>query len=219
MPIPQKHEYLSSLCDTLARRWPDNRTVNLVFHGHSVPSGYACTPFVDTFAAYPHLVHRTLARRFPFAVINAVVTAIGGENAVQGAARFEKDVLCHQPDLVTVDYGLNDRGLTMEQAEGAWRQMIETALSRGIPLILLTPSWDQTWFSRSAEWAALERHAGQIRRLAEEYGVGLADSFAAYEREVAAGTDLLNLLSHWNHPSPRGHALIAAEVTAWFPAR
>ena len=219
MPVPQKHIYLSGLCDTLARRWPDNRTVNLVCHGHSVPSGYACTPMVDTFHAYPHLMHWTLKQRFPYAVINVIVTAIGGENSVQGAARFEEDVLCHKPDLVTVDYGLNDRGLTPAQAEQAWRKMIEAALARGIPMILLTPSWDQTWFEQSGEWQALEQHARQIRRLAGEYGTGLADSFAAYEREVGEHGNLLNLLSHWNHPSAAGHELIAAELTAWFPAR
>ncbi len=219
MPIPNKCDYLSDLCDTLSRRWPDNRTVNLVCHGHSVPSGYACTPFVDTFHAYPHLMHHTLAQRFPYAVINIIVTAIGGENAVQGAARFQEEVLCHKPDLVTIDYGLNDRGVTLKQAEEAWRQMIGNALDRNIPVILLTPSWDQTWFAQAEEWHALERHAQQIRRLAEEYQVALADSFAAYEREVNAHGDLLNLLSHWNHPSPLGHELIARELTAWFPAR
>ena len=31
--------------------------------------------------------------------------------------------------------------------------------------------------------------------------------------------DLLNLLSHWNNPSPLGHHLISRELTAWFPAR
>ncbi len=162
MPIPQKHQYLAELCDTLARRWPDNRTVNLVCHGHSVPSGYACTPYVDTFHAYPHLMHRTLKQRFPYAVINVIVTAIGGENSVQGAARYDADVLCHKPDLVTIDYGLNDRSLTLEQAEHAWREMIEKTLERGIRLILLTPSWDQTWFSQSKEWHLLEQHARQI---------------------------------------------------------
>ena len=147
-----------------------------------------------------------------------IVTAIGGENSVQGAARFREDVLCHQPDLVTIDYGLNDRGVSLEQAEAAWRQMIEAALEQRIPVILLTPSWDRTWFAQNDEWHALEQHAEQIRRLAGEYGTALADSFAAYEKEVREHGDLLNLLSHWNHPSPLGHELIARELTAWFPA-
>lgn len=219
MSIPSKHEYLSALCDRLAKRWPDNAAVNIVCHGHSVPAGYACTPWVDTFHAYPHLVHRTLNQRFPYAVTNVIVTAVGGETSPQGAARFERDVLCHQPDLVILDYGLNDRQAGLKEAERAWRSMIERTLECGIPVLLMTPSWDLTWFAQSEEWHALEAHAAQERALAAEYGVALGDSFAAFQRYLDGGGDLQNLLSHGNHPSPLGHELIAREITAWFTAR
>ena len=219
MSIPDKNEYLSALCDRLAKRWPDNATVNIVCHGHSVPAGYVCTPWVDTFHAYPHLVHRTLNQRFPYAVTNMIVTAVGGETSPQGAARFERDVLCHQPDLVILDYGLNDRQAGLAEAERAWRSMIEKTLERGIPVMLMTPSWDLTWFSQSGEWHALEAHAAQERALAAEYGAALGDSFAAFRRYIDGGGDLQNLLSHWNHPSPLGHELIAREITGWFTAR
>ena len=33
--------------------------------GHSVPAGYFAIPFVDTFNAYPHLLHLGLKQRFP----------------------------------------------------------------------------------------------------------------------------------------------------------
>ena len=219
MSIPHKHEYLSDLCGRLAKRWPDNSTINIVCHGHSVPAGYACTPWVDTFHAYPHLVHKALNQRFPYAVTNVIVTAIGGETSPLGAARFERDVLCHRPDLVVIDYGLNDRSITLAEAEKAWRGMIEKALQYGTPLILMTPSWDQTYFSQDDLWHSLRAHAAQERSLAAEYGVALGDTFAAFQRYIDAGGDLQDLLSHVNHPSPLGHQLIAREITSWFTAR
>ena len=219
MKIPEKKDYLAPLCDELAKRWPDNRTINIVCHGHSVPSGYACTPFVNTFHVYPYLVHRTLKERFPYAVMNVIVTAIGGEQSEQGQERFEADVLSHKPELITIDYGLNDRGIGLERAEYAWRKMIEAALDRNIRVMLMTPSWDQTYFLQDENWKALEAHAVQIRRLAASYSVALGDSFAAYERYLAQGGDLQDLLNHWNHPSGEGHRLIAREITSWFPAR
>ena len=219
MSIPNKHEYLSDLCGRLAKRWPDNSTINIVCHGHSVPAGYACTPWVDTFHAYPHLVHKALNQRFPYAVTNVIVTAIGGETSPLGAARFERDVLCHRPDLVVIDYGLNDRSITLAEAEKAWRGMIEKALQYGTPLILMTPSWDQTYFSQDDLWHSLRAHAAQERSLAAEYGVALGDTFAAFQRYIDAGGDLQDLLSHVNHPSPLGHQLIAREITSWFTAR
>lgn len=213
----QGPDYLAPVLDELAKRWPDNRTVNIVCHGHSVPAGYFDTPVVDTFNAYPHLLHRLIKERYPHAVVNMIVTAIGGENAVSGAARFERDVLCHQPDVVVIDYALNDRGV--DDAIPAWEEMIRRAQNRGVKVILCTPTWDMTWNEQSDSWHSLVQHAAQIRALADKYSVGLADNFAAFERHVHAPEDLPPLLSHWNHPSRAGHELAAAELGNYFPAR
>ena len=74
----------------LQKKWPDNRTVNLVFHGHSVPSGYANTPNVKTLQAYPHQVTGSCQKIYPYAVVNSITTSIGGENAEQGPNGLNK---------------------------------------------------------------------------------------------------------------------------------
>jgi lysophospholipase L1-like esterase len=124
-----------------------NRTITIVCHGHSVPAGYFKTPVVDTFNAYPHLLHLALKKRFPHAVINVIVTAIGGENSEQGSARFEKDVLCHKPDLITIDYALNDRRIGLEKARQAWTSMIEQAKAKNVKVLLLTRA--RNWILRT----------------------------------------------------------------------
>ena len=101
--IADERTYLADVCAELSKSWPANRTVNIVCHGHSVPAGYAKTPAVQTFDAYPFLLHRGLNERFPHAVVNVIVTAIGGENSEQGAKRFARDVLSMRPDVVTID--------------------------------------------------------------------------------------------------------------------
>lgn len=212
--------YLSDILDRLPDQWPKTKTLNIVCHGHSVPAGYNATPRVNMMQAYPQILHRELCERFPFAVINVIVTAIGGENSKQGAERFREDVLCHKPEILTIDYGLNDRMIGFVEAEKAWREMIEDALEKDIKVILMTPSWDNTYFIGSQAWKDLEMFVWQIRRLAEEYEVGLADSFEAFEKYV--GDDRLNavnLLSHVNHPSRVGHELIANELLKFFLAR
>jgi hypothetical protein len=47
--------YLNETVELLQQKWPKNRTINIVFHGHSVPSGYLNTPTITTFRAYPML--------------------------------------------------------------------------------------------------------------------------------------------------------------------
>ena len=211
--------YLNDLRDTLETQWPKNRTVNIVCHGHSVPAGYFATPYVDSFNAYPHLLHRIIKERFPFSVVNVIVTGIGGENSVEGATRFDAEVLNHNPDVVTIDYGLNDRNAGLGAARRAWEEMIEKALKRDIKLILLTPSWDQSYYKKNENWRLKAEHAESIREMAAAYGVGLADTYRVFENYVKCDRDLATLLSHVNHPSKTGHQLIAEEIAKYFLAK
>jgi hypothetical protein len=211
-----KSTYLENIISLLKQEWPDNRTVNIVCHGHSVPAGYFKTPAVNTFNAYPHLLHKALKERYPYAVINVIVTAIGGENSEKGAQRFERDVLSCQPDLLLIDYALNDRGIGLERAKVSWTAMIEKALSISSKIILLTPTADKRANYDDPE-DPLFLHAAQIRELAKEYGVGKADSYAAFESYLIEGGQLDELMSQVNHPNRKGHELVVKELLHWFP--
>ena len=219
MPIPETNTYLGEITHELRQHWPDNRTVNIVCHGHSVPAGYFATPMVDSLHAYPHLLMTALKARFPFAVVNVIVTAIGGEHSASGAARFVDEVLCHRPDVITVDYGLNDRPIGLEKAKKAWEAMIEAGTQAGSKMILLTPTLDISWLETCTgnDTDLLGAHAEQIRRLAAEHQVGLVDSFAVFQQYCKTGA-LTDLLSWSNHPNRRGHELVAQALLRWFPA-
>lgn len=219
MKIADKLTYLDEILNEMQKQWPGNRTVNIVCHGHSVPSGYFATPFVDTFQSYPHLLHRLLKERFPFAVTNVIVTAIGGENSLSGSKRFADEVLCHRADVITIDYSLNDRGIGLDAAKKCWCEMIEKALEKKIKVILLTPSWEKSYFEQNDSWKELMLHAEQVRALAGTYNIGLCDTFNLFKNYVESAGDLADLLSHVNHPNRKGHDLIATELSKWFIAR
>ena len=174
---------------------------------------------VDTFNAYPHLLHVGLKHRFPFAVINVIVTAVGGEHSADGAQRFQQDVLGHQPDVILIDYALNDRKVGLDAAYDAWERMIDASLAYGAKLLLLTPTADATQLDTgpSDDKGVLANHAIMIRQLAATHGVGLVDSFNAFH-QYAKARDLTDLLSWTNHPNREGHELVAKEILRWFPA-
>lgn len=213
--IADKRTYLAEFCRLARVDWPLNRTLNVVCHGHSVPSGYFMTPEISTFESYPHLLHVALARRFPHAVLNVIVTAIGGETSEQGAARFARDVLPHRPDVITIDYALNDRGDGLARARRAWSAMSARAQAEKIPVLLLTPTPDQA-ASLTDPAEPLVQHAAQVRALAAEFGTGLADSFAVFQRREGEGVKISTLMSSGNHPNRAGHGLVAAELLRWF---
>ena len=216
MPIADIKTYLAPLSDELRREWPKNRMVHVVFHGHSVPAGYFRTPVVDTFHAYPHLVHVGIKAAYPHAVVNATVTAIGGENSLSGAKRFERDVLSLRPDVVVIDYALNDRGVGLDAARAAWTSMIVACRQKNIKGILCTPTGD-TSSRRNDPNDALVQHTEQIKRLAAEHEVGLADVFSAWSAAIVkVGEPVLH--SQGNHPSFDGHKVAESVITPWFTA-
>lgn len=207
--------YLGDIQAIMKTEWPKNRTINLVFHGHSVPAGYFKTPTVNTLGAYPFQVLQALKNTYPLAVINLINTAIGGENSISGAKRFDEEVLVHRPDLLFIDYALNDRGPGLEKAKAAWEAMIQKALTKNIKVILLTASPDQR-VPISDTASVLDQHGEQIKALAQKYHLGIIDSYGLFRNQVNQGVALPDLMSQVNHPNERGHSLISQAILNYF---
>jgi lysophospholipase L1-like esterase len=207
--------YLNNIKTELQKKWPDNRTINLVFHGHSVPTGYANTPYVHRLQAYPFLVLKKLDEKYPYSVVNVITTSIGGENSMQGEKRFKEDVLPHQPDVLFIDYALNDRSIGLEKARKADEKMIKMALKKHIKVILMTPSPDLR-VDITKPGNILEQFTNMLIALAKKYHIGLVNSYAAFVQLAKSGKDLHNYMAQVNHPNKKGHKIIAREIMKWF---
>ncbi|MDR0844853.1 MAG: SGNH/GDSL hydrolase family protein [Tannerella sp.] len=206
--------YLEDVKKVMHQQWPGNKTVNLVFHGHSVPAGYFRTPDVRSLQAYPYSVLAELKKIYPYAVINTIVTAIGGENSEQGGKRFIQEVLTHHPDVVFIDYALNDRGIGLEKAKEYWERMIESALDKGIKVILLTPTPDTKENILDSD-APLAKHAEQIRELSRKYQTGLVDSYHGFKQRALSGEDINGYMSQFNHPNEKGHQVVTELIMGY----
>lgn len=202
----------------LKREWPKNRTINLVFHGHSVPAGYYETPEVKPFDSYPLMAVQKIQKANRHAVINSIVTAIGGEDSQKGAARFKKDALSMRPDVVFIDYALNDRRLPEAEVEKSWRSMAKAAKEAGVPVVFLTPTG-----ARNVRYDApdepLEIRAAIIRKVAAEEGIPVADVLAAWKAALKKGVKQDSLLAQANHPNRKGHEIAAKVIAGMFGVR
>jgi acyl-CoA thioesterase I len=207
--------YLKPIIASLQKKWPHNPMVNLVFHGHSVPAGYFQTPTVNTFQSYPLLVLKRLTDHFPTAQINCIRTAIGGENSEQGIKRFDSTVLNHKPDVLFIDYALNDRSIGLARSKAAMEHMIQKALLRNIKVVLLTPTPDlkENILSEQSE---LEKFSIQIIELVNKYKIGLIDSYQGFKNLAEEGQSLENFMAQNNHPNHKGHQLVADEISKLF---
>ncbi len=206
--------YLDSIKVKLMKKWPNNKSVNLVFHGHSVPTGYTTKGVVDRLSAYPFRTLKKVNDYYPYSVVNTITTSIGGEQSEQGAKRFKEEVLSYRPDVLFIDYALNDRGIGLERAKIAWEQMIVEALEYGTKVILLTPTPDLRE-DISSEETKLAKHSAQIRALAKKYNVGLIDSYVLFKK-LAKKQPLVGYMSQNNHINQKGHQFVADVIFEYF---
>jgi acyl-CoA thioesterase I len=213
--IADPKDYLKEIKANFIKDWPDNKTINLVFHGHSVPAGYFVTPEVKTLDSYPFQVLKEVKKIYPKAVINVIVTAIGGENSKGGEKRFKSDVLNHKPDILFIDYALNDRPIGLKESKKAWESMIKQALKKNIKIILLTPSPDLKVKIYESN-TILDEHTAQINELAKKYNIGLVDSYAFFKQIAAKGEPLDGYMAQFNHPNEKGHSIITNGIMEYF---
>ncbi|GGD82717.1 SGNH/GDSL hydrolase family protein [Paenibacillus nasutitermitis] len=142
--------------------------------------------------------------------------AVGGETSSGGLARIEHDVIPTRPDLVTIGYGMNDQSISTKGQASAvplpqfienMEAMITLLRDRtSCDIILVTPcspnpDWQRT-SGRTIDYAAA------LCELGIRHSIGVANTYAVWETELAAGkTPGSLLLNNINHPNDYGHEL------------
>ena len=124
-------------------------------------------------------------------------------------------MLTHKPDVLFIDYALNDRSIGLESARQATEKMIKQALRKNIKIILLTPSPDLTVDILKSD-NILAQFSDQLIELAENYKIGLVDNQGAFVDLAKSGENLQSYMAQNNHPNQKGHAIIANEILKWF---
>lgn len=142
---------------------------------------------------------------------------IGGNRICDLESRLESDVLALQPDVVSLLIGINDvwrrydSGLIspLDEFAASYRRILERLRGAEIEVVLLEPFLLPVPADRRAWREDLNPKIDALRDLAREYEttyVPLDGLFAA----ASTRRDEAFWLPDGVHPSPAGHALIAA---------
>lgn len=215
----------------------------IVCFGDSVTQGLPSVPVEDTF---PALLERRLNFNIgddeePITVINA---GVGGHTSAEGLARFEDDVVAHQPFLVPVEFGLNDirpepgKLLQLDEFEGKLHEIYHRCTQLGAKVIFMTPnpiidkmhgSWGTELYRDFGGCnGKVAAYAEVVRKVASGTGAPLCDINLAFikmaiEKQFAGEcydyTDLTciaDLISSVDgvHPTIQGQSMIASELYA-----
>jgi acyl-CoA thioesterase-1 len=168
----------------------------MICFGDSVTKG---APYVAAADCFVQLLGRRVNQRLAdtdrrFRCINA---GVGGENTFEGLARIDADVLQKRPDLVAVEFGLNDiryepeKTVTEEQFAANLREIIRRIRQARAEVILMTPTPIVNAFHPYSlgidyydPWGGCDGlnaiYAGIIRGVAKEEAVDLCDIYGRF---------------------------------------
>ncbi|MCA9015854.1 MAG: hypothetical protein KDA77_11025 [Planctomycetaceae bacterium] len=200
-----------------------------------VTFGDSTTATRGPLVVYSMILEKELPQQgIPVKVINA---GIGGNNTRNAIARFEKDVLQHEPDLVVIQYGINDSAVDVwkdppatksrvskDQYEANLRSLIKQLKEKQVAVILMTPN-SLRWIPRIQKLYGkppydpddpdgfnlfLKSYAETVRQIAKENNVPLVDVYAAFETYAKQpGQSAHDLLLDGIHPNTKGQRMVA----------
>ena len=184
--------------------------VTVVAFGDSITAGYAVR------RGFPTFWKEMLVQKYPGVRIELINSGISGDTTMDGLARLDWAVLSYEPDLVTINFGINDcvYGLGVEEFEANLVEMIRRIRSGPASEILLLSS--QPLETPPYDWLVLDYYQA-IEHVAKEVDVGFVDVYGAWMDRVKTGTPLNSLIiPGLDHPNEAGYRIIAEELMKLF---
>jgi len=186
-----------------------DRPVRVVCFGDSVTGVYYHT---GSRRAYTAMLGLALEAAVPGTRVQAINAGISGHTTADGLSRFDKDVLAHKPDIVTVMFGLND----MTRVSLAdYRKNLVTIVGRcrkiGAEVVLATPNNVIDTPRRPTD--RLVEYCDVVRAVGRELKVPVCDCYRGYDamrHHDRRGWRLL--MSDQIHPNMDGHRRIARQL-------
>jgi lysophospholipase L1-like esterase len=177
------------------------RAVVIVFMGDSITAGQ----YVDPSLRWTSLVGDTIVRKYLPTPVNfhMLNRGVSGETTRQGLERFPKDLQQYRPDIVTLQFGLNDCNCWVSDgglprvSEASYRanltEMIERARRFGTRRIIMSTNHPTLRHKVLLSGESLEdrrrRYNGIVREVAAPSGAELCDieeAFATFnDRELS----------------------------------
>ena len=178
--------------------------LSVVFLGGSLTWGANASDPGTT--SYRGLMMRYLREKYPRTPITFHDAAIGGTGSQLGMFRLERDVFPHKPDLVFLDFTVNDGADdTDPQSLASYERIVRELLARDcavMPVLMLFK-----WHVEKPDAPPPPRHQAHLK-LAAAYGLPAANVLDHVRSLVAGGVkpaDLWTLSNDGAHPGDEGY--------------
>lgn len=188
------------------RKLEAGEPLRLVALGDSLTQGWMVRK------GYVDFLGEMIARRYPKCDITIVNRGIPGDTAEGGLYRLREHVLDADPDLVLVQFGLNDAytGVSPDRFKNTVKAIIDQIRADTDAEILLLTSVP---IMHASEDLVAEAFYDRIEALAREEGLPVARVHAHWKKKVSAGIFFASLVQGDGvHPNIEGHRIMAEAV-------
>jgi len=178
---------LSNIKQKIKNREP----IKIAFMGGSITAGAIAVPVSEKFST-KLCADLSLTFGVPIEEINI---SWGSTSSCLGVFRFDEEVLPRNPDLLIVEYAVNDWEI---YSMVAYENLIQKAIFRNIPIIALFTMTDKGWNKQAYE-----------ELICKNYNIPAISYRDAYYPLVENGTLKWNdIAADYVHPNNNGHRLI-----------
>ena len=177
--------------------------IKIAFLGGSITAGACASDPLKT--SWRALVSSHLETEFPDAHLRFIDAAIGGQPSKLAVFRMDRDVIPYQPDLVFVEYAVNDFDTpdSQETMEGIVRKLHSKCPNAAVVIVIIGSNYA---YHTPAEPKHIE--------LANYYGLPYISICAAVQDRVKQGLDTHRILADGCHPNDIGYQLYTDIVLA-----
>ncbi len=193
--------------NNIVKKLKEDKKATIVYFGGSVTGGFGSSNGNEF--SWRALTGKHFKESFPDAEINLVNAAIGGTGTGFGRFRLENDVLSHNPDLIFIEFSINDcyEGYSLENSYRYYESLLHTIRNFNneidIIMVIITDRGNMRGGVTDIGKAHFE--------IAERYNIPVIDIVHAVENDMKENPEHNEdyFLRDWAHPNDTGYAFYA----------
>jgi hypothetical protein len=170
--------------------------VSVAYIGGSITEAHGWRPFTTQW----------LREQFPKTEIREVNAAIGGTGSMLGVFRMYEHVMKYEPDLLFVEFAVNDSGTPDDEVKATMEGIVRQAWS--------APKTPDIVFTYTT--VSMQTPTARHQAVADAYSIPTVDFQAAIKALCEPGYVDWNILARDNvHPGDWGHGIYAAVLATY----
>ncbi|MFT5469982.1 MAG: acyl-CoA thioesterase-1 [Verrucomicrobiales bacterium] len=195
------HAVAQDAPETFFQKVETGQPATALFYGGSITMGAKASNYGKT--SWPALTGQWLKENWPAARITVINKSIGGSGSVHGVMRMDRDLLPHKPDLVFIEFAVNDVGSVRFAGKEITQGCLEILVRKlkqanpGVTVFLVITAYKDT---KRVNQRALHEE------VAKHYDLPLIDLQTRYNTGAENGEiDPDTFMGDYVHPADAGH--------------